>query len=341
MYVSLKDVAERAGVSFQTASKVLNGQHGVVSAKTRERIVAAADELGYVPNRVARSLVQRSTYTVGIVADDLDDSVLTQFTVGAEAAARRRGHAVLIGTVRGENEGDDYVRLLLERRVDGILAAAPSLEDDAAVGELLRGPVPVVSMHHVPGGGVPLVGSDHTLTGRLATEHLAALGRTRIATVTGQGSRRVAKARLRGYELALSTAGLAVDAELVAEGDWTPQGGYRAAGALFDLHGDIDAVFAQNDLMAIGVLAAAHERGRRIPDDCAVVGCDDLPFSPFLTPPLTSVHIPFAETGERAMELLLRLIAGEEERANRILLPVHLVARASTEPSTEVATTWD
>ncbi|MQA83680.1 MAG: LacI family DNA-binding transcriptional regulator [Streptosporangiales bacterium] len=335
MYVSLKDVAARAGVSFQTASKVLNGRRGVVAEETRERIFAAARELGYVPNAVARSLVTRSTYTVGVVADDLSDWVLAQFVVGAEREARRRGHAVLIGTAHhGGPDAEGYLQLLLERRVDGILAAAPnSLEDDERVAELLRGPIPAVGIHHVPGGGVPVVGSDHRLTGRLAAEHLVELGHRRIATVTGPGARRVVASRLRGYRSVLEDAGLPADR--MEEGDWTAAGGYAATCRLLEGDPSVTAIFAHNDLMAAGVLSALHRHGRRVPDDCAVVGCDDMPLAAHLIPPLTTVHLPFYETGERAMSLLLGRIGETGEPARRVLLPVHLVVRESTEGGEE------
>lgn len=331
MYVSLKDVAARAGVSFQTVSKVLNGDQRVVAEPTRERILAAARELGYVPNAVARSLVARSTYTIGIVADDLVDWVLARFVVGAERAARAQGHAVLIGSVRRDSpDGAEYIRLLRERRVDGIVAAAPTLEDDEPVGELLRGPMPVVSIHHVPGGGVPVVGSDHALTGRLAAAHLAELGHRRVATVTGPPGRRVVATRLRGYRGGLADTGLDPDAALVERADWTVEGGYAACCRLLDRAPSVTAIFAQSDLMAIGVLSALHQRGLGVPDDCAVVGCDDLPFAAHLVPPLTTIHIPFYETGERAMALLLARIRGEEPEQRRTLLPVDLIVRQST-----------
>jgi LacI family transcriptional regulator len=343
MYVSLKDVAARARVSFQTASKVLKGQRGVVAEATQERILAAARELGYVPNAVARSLVTSSSYAIGIVADDLSDWVLAQFVVGAEREARRQGHAVLIGTVRdtpdpaedpeGSDDAEGYVRLLLERRVDGIIAAAPSLENDDAVAALLRGTIPAVSMHHVPGGGVSVVGSDHTKTGRLATDHLLALGHRRIATITGPSDRRVVTSRIRGYRQALETAGIAYDPDLVEESHWTSAAGFDATNRLLDRTPDVTAIFAHSDLIAIGVMSALDKRGLRVPTDCAVVGCDDLPFASHLKPPLTSVHIPFYETGERAVALLLERIKHSKGPLKRSLLPVHLIERESTAPT--------
>lgn len=345
MYVSLKDVAKRAGVSFQTASKVLNGQRGVVAKQTRERILTAARELGYVPNAVARSLVKRTTYTIGIVADDLSDWVLAQFVVGAEREALRRGHAVIIRTVHGEgSDAEACIRTLLERRVDGVLAAAPSLEDDQRVAEVLRRRIPAVRLHHVPGGGVPVVGSDHVAAARLATEHLMDLGHRRIASVTGPPRRRVVADRLRGYREALESAGLTYDPTLVESAEWEPGSAYQAAGRLLEHDPPPTAIFVQSDLMAVGVLSALNQRGVRIPDDCAVIGFDDLPLAPYLAPPLTSVHVPFLETGERAVRLLLERISGEGEEGGtdttppRVLLPVSLEVRESTAGPKEA--TW-
>jgi LacI family transcriptional regulator len=330
VYASLKDIAARAGVSFQTASKVLNGG-GNVKPETRERILVAARELGYVPNAVARGLIAQSTRTVGILADDLDDWVLAQFVVGAEREARRQGHAVLIATLDRTTRGGaaDQARLLIERRVDGLIAATPQVEQDESVAELLRGRIPVVSMYHVPGRGVPVVGSHHRQTGELATAHLARLGHRRIATVTGPGTRRVVATRLRGWRLALTAAGLEADPDLVEEADWTADGGYLATHRLLDRAPGVTAVFAQNDMMAVGVLAALHDRGLAVPGDVAVVGCDDLPMVARTIPPLTTVHIPTYETGEHAVRLLLDRIAGRGQVPDRVLLPVQLVVRAS------------
>src|SRR6204780_4466600 len=190
-YVSIKEVAARAGVSFQTAGKVLNGGDVRVSAETQERILAAAAELGYRPNTIARSLVQRATATIGLVASDATDVAIAQASVAAEQAARKNGHSVLVGHLAvGGADGADVVRTLMERRGDRRIAAAPEVEEASEVAELLRRYVPPVSLQAVPGGGVPLVGSNHRDTGRLATVHLLELGHTAIGTVTGPFRRR-------------------------------------------------------------------------------------------------------------------------------------------------------
>ena len=326
-------------MSFQTASKVLNGGEVRVAPATAQRILAAAVELGYSPNSIARSLVQRATATIGLVAGDLTDAALAKFAVAAEQAARRHGLAVLVGNIVGglgergsgaPGDGAKVVRMLVERRVDGIIAAAPQLEEDAEVAELLRRYVPAVSLHHVPGGGVPVVGSNHREAGRIATEHLLSQGHRRIATVTGPFRRLVVRSRTRGYEDALRAEGVDPSDDLAVEADWTPGGAAAATRLLLERDPQVTAVFVHSDEMAIGVLSALGASGRKVPEDVAIVSCDDMPFAEHLTPPLTSVRVPFAQTGEAAVELLLRRIAGEAVPTEPVLLPVELVVRRSS-----------
>ncbi|MBO0782944.1 MAG: LacI family DNA-binding transcriptional regulator, partial [Ktedonobacteraceae bacterium] len=253
-HVSIKDIAAKAGVSFQTVSKVLKGR-GSVSPETRAWILEVAEELGYVPNALARGLISQRTSTIGLVASDFTDFVLAQFVVGAEQEARRQGQCVVIGTI--DQQGTDlerYIRVLMERRVDGILLAAPQLEQDERVGKLLHGQIPVVSIHHVPAEGISVVGSHQSQIGFLATQHLLELGHRRIGTIIGPRERRVTQSRLRGYQRALEAAGVIDDAsDLVEEGDWQVEGGYAAALRLLKRVPDITAIFAQNDTMAVGV----------------------------------------------------------------------------------------
>ncbi|HJQ29852.1 MAG TPA: substrate-binding domain-containing protein, partial [Rubrobacter sp.] len=189
----------------------------------------------------------------------------------------------------------------------------------------------------IPGGGVPLVGSDHVETALLATRHLLGLGHRRIATVTGSGGRQVTSMRLKGYERALEEVGVTYDPALVESGDWEADGAYEATLRLLDRSPGITAFYAQNDTMAFGVMSALHERGLGVPEDCAVVGCDDIPMAAHAIPPLTTVHVPFFETGETAVRLLLDIIAGREEKPRRVLLPVRLVRRGSCGAGTEAA----
>jgi len=329
VYASLKDVARRAGVSFQTVSKVVNGTGATVSERTRERIVAAARELGYVPNALARGLVRRTTYTIGIVTDSLDDWFLAEFVVGAQDEARRRHHDTLVDTrAPAGSARRAYARTLLEHRVDGIIAAAPSAEDDEESAAVLRGGLPAVAIHHVPGGDVPVVGSRHSSTGRLAADHLLALGHRRFGAVIGPRTRRVVRTRLRGFRSALDEAGVALPDSAIVESDWTSESGYAATRALLRRHPELTALHVHSDVMATGALAALHDLGRRVPADCSVVSCDNLAFSAYLRPPLTTVTVPARETGERAMRILLDLVA-RARPTDATLLPVELVVRQS------------
>jgi LacI family transcriptional regulator len=329
-YVSIKEVAARAGVSFQTASKVLNGGNVRVSAETAARIAAVADSLGYRPNSVAQSLVQRTTATIGLIAGDITDGALSQSAVSAERTARRHGQAVLVGNVseRGD-DGAAVVQMLIDRRVDGLIAAAPQLEGDTEVADMLRRYVPAVSLSHVPGGGVPLVGSNHRDGAKAATAHLTRLGHTSIGTVTGPFRRHVVRSRLHGYEDALREAGIEPGEDLAVEADWTPGTAAAATRLLLQRAPALSAIFVHSDTMAIGVLSALAAAGRRVPADVAVVSCDDMPFAEYLVPALSSLRVPFAETGERAVELLLRSIGGDPPPEGPVLLPVELIVRDS------------
>ena len=267
------------------------------------------------------------------MASDATDIAIAQASVAAEQEARRHGHSVLVGHLAvGGADGADIVRTLIERRVDGIIAAAPEIEEDTKVAELLRKYVPSVSLQAVPGGGVPLVGSNHRDTGRLATGHLLELGHTAIGTVTGPFRRRVTRSRLHGYEDALREANLETPEDLVAEGDWTPKGGAAATRLLLERSPNLTAIFVHSDTMALGVLSALFLAGRRVPWDVSVVSCDDIPFAEYMTPPLTTIRLPLAETGREAVALLLRSIAGEPVPERPPLLPFELIIRASTAP---------
>lgn len=327
---SVKDVAALSGVSFQTAGKVLNGK-GSVSEETRERILSVARDLGYVPNILARSLVTRSTRAIGLVASDFSDPNLSRFIVGAEQEARRQGFVVVIISIDPDGGGGDRAaRALIERRVDGVLLAAPQMEGDTKTARLISRQAPTVSLHHVHGGGVSTVGSDHSLTGMLATRHLIEIGHRSIATITGPLARRVTRSRLRGYRQAVEEAGLSYEESLVDEADWQIAGGFEATRRLLSRRPDVTAIFAQNDTMAIGALSFLGGLGRRVPGDCAVVGCDDIEMAAYTSPPLTSVRVPFYETGEEAVRLLLAMIASGSAEPKRVLLPVELIPRASS-----------
>lgn len=325
---SIKDVAARAGVSFQTVSKVLRGQ-GTVSDATRARIQEAADALGYVPDEVARSLVRQRTQTLGVVVGDLSDHVVARFVPGVEQEARRHDYGTFIVNLPTDPaDGERSVRSLLSRRVDGIVAAAPQLEEDARLGRLLER-VPTVAIHSVLGQDIPQVGSDQRETGRVATDHLLSLGRRRIGMVTGLATRHVTSSRTTGWAAAHADHGVTQDDDATEEGDWTPAGGHSAVRRLLRRRPDLDAIFVHNDLMAVGVLRALAEDDRRVPDEVAVVACDDIAVAAFTTPSLSTIRLPFVETGAEAVRLLMELLDEAIDDHEVRLLPSQLQCRES------------
>lgn len=328
--VSLQDVGSRAGVSFQTASKVLRGV-GTVSPATRERVLSAAAELGYVVNSLASGLASKETRSIGFIASGLASFVLAPLLLGAEREARRHGYFVLFNFI-DEQTGDGVrtLRQLIERRVDGVVSAARTLQRDALYGELLRDAVPSVATHAIPGGGVPIVCEDAEKPGFLGTQHLIERGHRRIATIVGEWDGTTIRSRLAGYSHALRTAGVAFDPELVEVGNWTVEGGYQAMNRFLDCPHGVTAVVTQNDHMAMGAIRALQERNLRVPDDYSIVGCDDMDFARFINPPLTTVQILFEQTGVAAVRLLIDRLQEKEAIPERVVLPCSLIAREST-----------
>lgn len=331
-YASLKDVAARAGVSFQTASKVLNGRSGAASPTTVDRVLAAAQELRYVPSAMARRLVSQSAPLVGIVSEDFSDVGLSRFLVGAQRVVHERGKEAFVVAIQPSGDPTLAVRQLLEHRVDGILVIAPSMERDRRFAKALTNGLPIVSLNHFPRSTAALVGSDHGQTGALAAEVLIRHGHRHVAAVTGPRTREVTVRRSSGFRTALHDAGVPLPPSRVVEADWTAQGAHEATHRLMSSDPKTTAIFAHNDVMAMGVLRALADRGVRVPEDCSVVGCDDMPFAAHLVPALTTVRIPFDETGARAAELLLDRMAGATI-PRRELLPVRLIERQSVGPA--------
>jgi DNA-binding LacI/PurR family transcriptional regulator len=329
---TLEDVAARAGVGRGTASRVLNGS-GQVSERARAAVLAAVEELGYVPNQAARTLVTRRTESVALVVSESEDRLFGEpffaaIVRGVGAALSAVGHTLLLTVAQTPADRDRVERFLTSRHVDGVLLV--SLHGDDPLPDRLesRGVPTVVGGR--PAGHPPVswVDVDNLRGGRLAVEHLVRGGRRRIATVAGPQDMAAGVERLAGYRAALDDAGLAADAELVAYGDFGERSGHAAAAALLDRPDRPDAVFAASDPMAVGVLEALAERGLRAPDDVAVVGFDDSAVARHTAPPLTTVHQPVERMGREMVRVLLDRVAGRPEQLT-VLLEPHLVVRGS------------
>jgi len=331
---TIRDVAARAGVSHQTVSRVINDSPRVTEA-TRERVLSAIRDLAYVPSPMARGLTTNQTRSIGVVADDVSDHFFARVVAGAEAEARRRGYYLMIGSVEPDDEEIGYLRLMLERRVEALILARPSVPlDEADLDAARSAGVPLVAVGSSDLQGVPVVDVDNRQGGYDATRHLLEAGHRRIATIVGPAGWPSAAARFEGHRQALREAGVADDQQLVAHAaDWGLESGQAAAAALLERGADFTALFAHSDLIALGAIRGLRDAGLRVPDDVSVVGYDDLPVAAYVEPALTTVHQPMGEVGARAAGIVLDRIAGgaEPEPATQ-LLPAVLVARESVAP---------
>jgi DNA-binding LacI/PurR family transcriptional regulator len=329
---TIYDVARLAGVSTATVSRALNGT-GQIAAATRAAIDAAVEQLGYRPNTIARSLVTKSTQTIALLLPDITNPFYAALVSGIQQHALDAGHTMLLCTTEGDADREEqYLNLLRAKQVDGALVDGLRLPPDR-IARFVRDGFPIVCLDRdVDSTSVPLVQVDNRLGARMATEHLLSLGHTRIAHVAGAPELGISDERVEGYREAIVAAGLTPDPGLVASGGFTEEGGYHATRQLMGR--GFGAVFAANDLSAVGVICALAEQGWRVPEDVSVVGFDDLRLSAFTTPPLTTVRQPAAEIAERATQLLLDLARGGEVEQQLHLLPPELVVRGSTAAAT-------
>ena len=328
---TIYDVARLAGVSTATVSRALNGT-GQIAPATRAMIDDAVAQLGYHPNTAARSLVTRSTQTIALLLPDITNPFYAALVSGIQERALETGHTMLLCTTEGDPEREEqYLSLLRAKQVDGVLVDGLVLPPDR-ITRFVREGLPIVCLDRdIDSTLVPLVQVDNRLGARLATEHLLELGHERIGHIAGTPDLGISDERIEGYRDALRAAGIAVDPELIAVGSFTEEGGYEAARVLSDKW-DLTALFAANDLSAIGALSALVQSGRRVPEEVSVVGFDDLRLSRFTNPPLTTVHQPAGEIARHAAELLLELASGRPVERMRYFLEPGLVVRSSTAP---------
>jgi len=329
---TLEEVAARAGVSRATASRVLRGDKKV-SEHARTVVLDAAREISYVPNLAARSLVTGRSDSVAFLVEETEERMFADpFFLGmlrsAQETVAEAGLQLVFTVMTQPEDQERFLAYAGGGHVDGVLLLSlhgkdklPQRLEDLGVPTVLSGR-PLSRRRRLW-----YVDADNVGGGRLATSYLLERGRRHVATVAGPGDMCAGQDRLAGYRVAVESAGLPYDESLVSVGDFTAGGGYDAARRLLADRPDVDAIFAASDLAAIGVLRAVRESGRRVGDDVAVIGFDDIPAAVEQQPPLSTVRQPIHELGAAMTRLLLDRIEGREPDAHATILPVELVLR--------------
>jgi LacI family transcriptional regulator len=334
MSPTLEEVAKLADVSRSTVSRVVNDQPNVRS-EVRERVWEVIHQTGYQPHAAARSLVTSRTHVIGMI---IPEAVTTLFTDpffplllrGATDACNSHQYQLMLSLFTANTDRKEiYQRILRSGYLDGVLVASASLKNPI-VPNLLRDRIPFISVGRHPDERVHYVDVDNVGGARMAVEHLIRLGHRRIATIAGPPDMIAGQDRLSGYRQALEARGIPVDEELIVEGDFTESSGTVAMQRL--LPASPTAVFVASDMMAVGALKALRQAGLEVPQDIALAGFDDIPIASVIEPALTTVRQPIERMASMAVEVLLSLLetsSEEEAPAQRIVLPMELVIRAS------------
>lgn len=345
MEPTIRDVAKQAGVSTATVSRVISGVVADTKPQTRARVLAAAEKLGYRPSAVARSLKLRTTRTLGLLVTDIQNPYFPEIVRAVEDAALERNLAVLLCNGADDpGREENYLDLLVDRRVDGIIIASSGLHERQGVWLARQRSVPVVLVNWAaPGMRLPAILGDNREGGRLAAEHLLSLGHRRIGHLTAPARNAAAGERLEGIRKALEHAGHDPASLVVVEGDGRVAGGESAVHELLDRMPDVTGIVCYNDLTAIGAVRALRSRGRQVPADMSIVGYDDIALSAWVDPPLTTIAQPTADMGRWAVRRIGELIGlaelGDASSGFKgapgpppVILPVELRERASTAP---------
>lgn len=332
MAATSDDVARLAGVSRATVSYVINNGPRPVSPQTRAKVIEAIRQLNYQPNAVARNLRLQRTSTLGLIVPDTHNPYFSEVARGIEAVAFERGYTVVICHSSAQLERElQYVDMLLAQRVAGVIWI-PGTADFAPYKKLKENNVKTVVIDRIiPDESITAVMADNFHGGYLATEHLIQLGHERIGYIGRSNDLSHSRQRFEGYQAALQAHNIRFEEGYVVQGGYVLDDGRRAVRQLLSLERPPTALFAYNDMMAIGALRALHEAGLRVPEDFSVVGFDDIAQAEFTCPALTTVHLPKSEMGERGAHLLISLI--EKQKPAKSLtspLQVQLIVREST-----------
>ena len=325
---TIRDVAREAGVSHQTVSRVINAS-AVVLPETRSRVEAAIVKLAFRPSSIARSMAHGRTYTRACIAPNLTDFTFARVIEGAEQEARKNGYFLLSSSAESRDTFQALAdELVGHRRVDGLIVINPYIDERY---KAVPANFPVVFVGATSrDSSICSVSLDDEKVAYEATMHLLSLGYQKIAMITGPNAEDCSRDRSNGYARALQEAGLPIEPSLIIEGDWSATSGQDALLTL-TRNGQLpDAVFAQNDRMALGVLHTARVMGLQIPEQLAVIGVDDMPLASYFDPPLTTMKQDMPRIGREAAQMLIKAIDGSIETCSQVKLSAQLVIRKSS-----------
>lgn len=331
MKVTIKDIARLADVSIATVSKILNNKDHDIGEATRQKVLAIMEEKNYTPNAIARGLVTNKTNTLALIIPDITNPFFPEIARGMEDAASSNGYNVVLCNTDGKIEKEEeYIKLLISKRVDGIVFTASSFANFQHLQMLDKADIPYVLVDRWIEGmeDAPRVTVDNDEGGYIATKHLIENQYKKIAMISGPLSTTTAKSRYIGYTRAIKDSGRRIDSALIKEGSYKVESGYELANQLIDE--GIDSIFAANDLIALGAIKAIKDRGLKVPEDIAVVGFDNIYIAQFTEPPLTTVHQPTYEMGSKACNILLDIMQKKDAIEKRIVIYPTLVVRETT-----------
>lgn len=331
--VTMRQVADFAGVSTTTVSHVLNATRPV-SDDLRQRVFQAIAELNYQPNVLARSLRRNETYTIGLIIPNNANPFYAELARAVEKVSFEAGYSVVLcNSDRDLKKEVQYAELMVKKRVDGIIFVGAWVgEHIEHLARIQQQGMPLVSIdRNTHGLAIDCVIADNALGGRQATGHLIELGHERIACIGGFPTGTPNAERITGYHEALQRAALPLDDELLLKADFQFDGGYDAARQLLDSSAPPSAIFACNDLMAIGAIRAALDVGKQVPRDLSIVGFDDISIASFSNPALTTINHPKYDMGFLAASMLIERIQDEEQSHRKEILPTELILRQSTQ----------
>lgn len=327
--VTIKDIAREAGVSITTVSRVLNNKEEGMSKETREKVLRVIEKVNYQPNQLARSLVTKRSKMLGLIVPNISNPFFPELCRGAEDEANKSNYSLIICNSDDQSEKEEnYLRLLKEQQVDGILLSSKDQLSQTSKIQLQDSKTPFIIFDRGEESNQhPGVFLDNEKGGYLAGQHLIQLGHTQIACLTGPTNINNSQKRLAGFQRALKEASIELPESFILTGDFQMDTAYRIAKEFLP-NNTVTAIFASNDLMACGIYQAAHEIGIQIPEQLSIIGFDDIPLITALIPKLTTVRQNTYEMGRKAIELLINEI--EHKPSEGVIFEPTLVVREST-----------